>query len=161
MKKTFKVNIYIETDSACVKEQYRAWGYIVKYVKKNGKQEKRCGVEVVKATRNRAMLIALNEALQILLQPCEITVHMDNKYISENILQSNIEKWQQNGWKNARNEDVKNVEDWKEFVKLIKGHSISFSYAKSYEDKKELKMQVQETMKQRNDWQQQRIDGGF
>ena len=158
---TFKVNIYIETDSACVKKQYRAWGFIVEYVKKNGEHAKRDDGEIIRATRNQAMLIALNEALRLLLQPCEITVYMDNKYVSGHIQNEDVDKWQQNGWKNARNEEIANVEEWKEYIKLIKGHNITFSHANSYADKNALKRKVQEAMKQRNDWQQQRIDGGF
>lgn len=157
----FKVNIYIETDSEEVKRKDRAYAALVEYIKQDGKHEKRTMNDIVSATRNQIMLIALNEALGILLKPCDITVYMDNKYVSENIRQGRMYEWKANGWKTVRNEEIANVEEWRELVKLIKDHNIVFLNAKSYADKEELKKQIKEMMKQREQWEQQRLDGGI
>lgn len=157
----FKVNIYIETDSMDVKRKYRAYAVIVEYIKQDGKHEKRQINEIVYATRNQVMLIALSEALGILTKKCDITVYMDSKYVQGNIRKEKLDKWQQNGWKTVRNEGIANAEEWIELIKNIKGHNIVFSNTKSYEDKEKLKKQVKEMMKQREQWEQQRLDGGI
>lgn len=156
-----KVRIYIEMDTQVVRKQNRVWGYLIECTQKSGKCGKRADWSFADTTRNQAMLIALNEALKRFHKPCSITVYMDNKYISEPLKQKKIAEWQQNGWKTIHNEDIKNVEEWKELAKLMKGHEITFAPPKPYEDQKELLKKMEQMKLQRDDWQQQRLDGGY
>lgn len=158
MKKTFKVNIYIETDTAGVRKQYRGYGAIVEFVLKNGDPETRETYGLEEATGNQIALIALIEALKILTKPCNITVYMENKYVSENICKGRIYEWLANGWKTVRNEPIANMNEWKELLQLIEGHELIFAYAKEHSYKKLMQGEIKKIKDQGTSWRQQRLD---
>lgn len=153
----FKVNIYIETDAAGVRRQYRGYGVIVEFVRKNGEPETRDAYGTEEATGNQIMLMALIDSLKILKKPCAITIYMDNKYVSENIRQGRIYEWFANGWKTVRNEPIANVEEWRELMGLIEGHDITFAYASKHAYKERLQYAINKMMNQGENWRQQRL----
>ncbi len=77
-------------------------------------------------TNNRMELRALNEALKVLKRPCRITLYSDSQYVCQAI---NV--WLVN-WQKKNFSKVKNVDLWKEFVKVSKGHSIVAVWIKGH-----------------------------
>lgn len=71
-------------------------------------------------------LRALNEALKILKRPCRITLYSDSQYVCQAI---NV--WLAN-WQKKNFSKVKNVDLWKEFLKVSKGHLIMAVWIKGH-----------------------------
>ena len=153
----FKVNIYIETDLTGVKKQYRGYGAVVEFILHNGEPETREAYGLLEATGNQIMLIALNEALKHLGKPCEITVYMDNKYVSENIRNGKMYEWRDNNWKTVRNEPIANMKEWQELIGLIGKHRVTFMSVKHHPYTNYIQNELK-TMKNNGErWEQQRL----
>ena len=154
---TFKVNIYIETDTGGLRKQYRGYGAIVEFVLKNGDPETREAYGLEEATGNQIVMLALIEALKILTKPCSITVYVDNKYLSENILRGRVYEWASNGWKTVRNEPIANMNEWKELISLLKGHEVKFANSKEHSYRKVMQSEIKKIKDQGIRWKQQRL----
>lgn len=86
-------------------------------------------------TNNQMELKAVIEALKALKNPhLPVIVYSDSAYVVNGITYKWYRGWQANGWRNKKNEPVKNQEEWKELVELftsfdfiqilkVKGHS--------------------------------------
>lgn len=158
MREIFKVNIYIETDAPGVKKQYRTYGVIVEFLLKNGQPETRDTYGTEEATANHIMLLALIDALEILTKPCDITIYMENKYVSESIRQGRQYEWLANGWKTVRNEPIANAEEWRRLIELLEGHEVTFAYAQTHSYKERLQYDIKKIRDQGTEWRQQRLD---
>ena len=117
-----KVNIYTATSVKGPKKQNGKLVYILEAVKDDGSTATKTGFgEIQDMSRNSAELLAVVEALRKLKDP-EVEVHfyMDSPYVSGVITQQWIQKWQENGWKTVRGDEIRNADLWKEFFELTK-----------------------------------------
>ena len=85
-------------------------------------------------TNNKMELTAACEALKRLKEPCKVNLYSDSAYLVNAFLQGWLDKWIKNGWKRNKNEEVKNVELWKELVKLADIHEIKWIKVKGHAD---------------------------
>lgn len=79
-----------------------------------------------KASQNSNTLKALEEALISLRCPCMININTDSDYLMAAVKNGWLTKWQQNEWKNAKGQEVKNTEQWKCVARLMARHSCRF-----------------------------------
>jgi ribonuclease HI len=79
-------------------------------------------------------LTAAIEGLKKLKEPCSVNLYSDSAYLINAFLQGWIDKWIKNGWKRNKNEEVKNVELWKELVRLSDYHTINWIKVKGHAD---------------------------
>lgn len=158
VKETFHVNIYIETDGAGVKKQYRGYGAIVEFIRKSGEPETRDIYGLEEATRNQIMLMALTESMKILAKRCDVTVYMDNSYVTESISRGRIYEWSANGWKTVKNEPIANEREWKELLGLLEKHDITFACVNKHDYQKRLQYDIQKIKNQGISWKQQRLN---
>ena len=94
-----KVEIF--TDGACSGNPGKGgYGAILRYgsVSKEISQGYKC------TTNNRMELLAAITALEMLREPCEVTLYSDSKYLVDSVNLGWIKKWQANGW--MRNKKV-------------------------------------------------------
>ena len=77
------------------------------------------------ATAHKSVLLALAAALKRIRQTSYLVIHTDSNYVVSNARDS-LTNWKQNGWKTARGEMVKHLEEWKEIERLLKPHSFEF-----------------------------------
>lgn len=108
--------IIIYTDGACSGNPGPGgWGAVLLY--KNNKKEI-YGSE--KETTNQRMeLTAVIEALKALkVSGWDVTVYTDSAYIVNAFEKGWISRWQKNGWKNSRKENVANRDLWEELIFL-------------------------------------------
>lgn len=152
------MNIYIETDAPGMRRQYRGYGAVVEFLRSNGIPEKRDAYGLEDATGNQIMLIALAEALKLLAKPCDITIYMDNRYVSEHIRNGSVYEWLDTGWKTVRNEPVKNAEEWKEILRLIEGHDITFAYAGKNPHRDKMQKEIKDIRDRGIQWKQQKLE---
>lgn len=113
----------IYTDGSCI-NSVGGYGYV--YVKKsqNENDESYYGKVPGDCTNQIAELWAIFQALQY-IQEEEIDLYTDSKYAIGCLTQW-YEKWQKNGWKNSKGEDVSNKDLIQQILPLLKNKNITF-----------------------------------
>ncbi len=123
--------IIIYTDGACSGNPGPGgWGAVLLH----GRNRKEISGAEVLTTNQRMELLAVVKALEALkVTGWDVEVHSDSAYVVNAFTQKWLDKWQQNGWKNSKKEDVANQDLWKDLLRLtalnrvamkkVKGHS--------------------------------------
>lgn len=125
--------ITIYTDGACSGNPGPGgWGAILMM----GPNKKEISGSQKSTTNNIMELTAVIEALKLLKRPCKVDLYSDSAYVVNAFLQSWINGWIKNGWKNSSKEEVKNKELWQELLSLTKIHNVTFHKVKGHSDNK-------------------------
>lgn len=122
--------IIIYTDGACSGNPGPGgWGAVLLY--KDNKKEI-YGSE--KETTNQRMeLTAVIEALKALkVSGRDVTVYTDSAYIVNAFEKGWISRWQKNGWKNSRKENVANRDLWEELIFLTLKNNVKLEKVKGH-----------------------------
>ncbi len=84
-------------------------------------------------TNNRMEMMAVIEALKALKRPCQVTLHLDSKYVLQGITEW-LPGWKAKGWKTAAKQPVKNVDLWQALDALVNtgGHVIEWRWVKGH-----------------------------
>jgi len=85
-------------------------------------------------TNNRMELTAAIEALRKLTRPCRVRIYSDSAYLVSAFNQNWIRNWQRNGWKNAANDPVSNMDLWQELLRLAEPHQVDWVKVKGHAD---------------------------
>lgn len=124
-----QVEVY--TDGACSGNPGEGgWGAVLIY----GEHKIEMSGYEKSTTNNKMELTAALEALKKLKEPCRVNLYSDSAYLINAFSQGWIDKWIKTGWKRNKNEEVKNVELWKELIKLSEYHSITWIKVKGHAD---------------------------
>ena len=122
------VDIY--TDGACRGNPGRGgWGAVLVY---RGIEREMSGGEVM-TTNNRMELTAAIEALSALLEPCEVTLTSDSKYMIDAVTKGWAESWRARGWKKADKSPALNPDLWEELLTLLTRHDVTFVWVKGHD----------------------------
>lgn len=84
------------------------------------------------STNNRMEMMAVISGLQALKRPCEVHIITDSKYVMDAFSKGWIEKWEDNGWKTAAKEPVKNQELWQDLVAEVERHQVTWEWVKGH-----------------------------
>ena len=123
-------NVDIYTDGACRGNPGRGgWGAILVY---GGKEKEISGGEPM-TTNNRMELMGAISALELLKEPCDVTLTSDSKYLTEAINKGWLENWKKNGWKKADKKPVLNPELWQRLDALLQKHTVRFVWVHGHE----------------------------
>ena len=115
------VDIY--TDGACRGNPGRGgWGAILVY----GTREKELSGGEPMTTNNRMELMAAIASMELLKEPCEITLTSDSKYLTDAINKGWLTSWKKNNWRKADKSPVLNVELWERIDRLLAIHQVTF-----------------------------------
>ena len=118
----------IFTDGACKGNPGPGgWGAVIRY----GKHEKEISGGDPDTTNNRMELSATIQALKILIEPCEVKLHTDSRYVIDGISKW-IHGWQRNGWKNASKQPVSNVDLWHDLIEATARHQVEWIWVKGH-----------------------------
>ncbi|MFN6936163.1 MAG: ribonuclease HI [Tsuneonella sp.] len=121
-----KVEIF--TDGACKGNPGPGgWGAILRM----GRHEKELSGSAPDTTNNRMEMTAAIKALEALIEPCEIALHSDSKYVLDGITKW-VHGWQRNGWKNASKQPVRNADLWHELIAAAKPHKIDWIWVRGH-----------------------------
>ena len=85
-------------------------------------------------TNNKMELMAVIQGLDVLKEPCEVTLHADSTYVGQGI-SSWMAGWKKRGWKRkdgSKLVPVKNVELWKRLDELMQTHELIFNHVKGH-----------------------------
>lgn len=85
-------------------------------------------------TNNRMEMTATIEALRRLTRPCAVRLYSDSAYLVSAFNQGWLTNWQRNGWKNAANDPVSNMELWQELLRLSAPHQLEWIKVKGHAD---------------------------
>jgi ribonuclease HI len=118
----------IFTDGACKGNPGPGgWGAVIRY----GKHEKEISGGDVDTTNNRMELSATIQALKILIEPCQVKLHTDSRYVIDGITKW-IHGWQRNGWKNASKQPVSNIDLWHDLIEAAARHQVEWIWVKGH-----------------------------
>jgi ribonuclease HI len=118
----------IFTDGACKGNPGPGgWGAVIRY----GKHEKEISGGDADTTNNRMELSATIQALKILIEPCEVKLHTDSRYVIDGITKW-IHGWQRNGWKNASKKPVSNIDLWHDLIEATARHQVEWIWVKGH-----------------------------
>ena len=121
-----KVIIY--TDGACRGNPGNGgWGAILNYQD----QTKEIKGFASNTTNNIMELTAVIKAIELLKEPCQITVFTDSKYV-QNGISTWIHGWKKNGWKTSNKKSVKNKNLWLALDNQAAKHNISWEWVKGH-----------------------------
>lgn len=122
-----KVEIF--TDGACKGNPGPGgWGAILRY---KGVEKEISGGEA-DTTNNRMELTAVIKALELLKEPCEVTLYTDSQYVANALTLGWAKKWKANGWMRNKKEKALNPELWDRLLTLYDTHEIEIIWVKGH-----------------------------
>ena len=118
------------TDGAC-KGNPGAGGFccILRY---KGKEKLVSGGEA-NTTNNRMELCAVISGLEILREPCEVTVYSDSKYVVDAMKLGWARGWKAKGWKKSDGKTALNTDLWERLLSLSEMHRLRFVWVKGHD----------------------------
>jgi ribonuclease HI len=120
--------VEIFTDGACKGNPGPGgWGAVIRY----GAHEKEISGGDPDTTNNRMEMWAAIQALTLLIEPCEVKLHTDSKYVLDGITKW-VHGWQRNGWKNASKQPVRNADLWHALIEAVARHQIEWVWIKGH-----------------------------
>lgn len=121
-----KVDIF--TDGACKGNPGPGgWGVLLRM----GKHEKEISGSDPSTTNNRMEMTAVIRALKALIEPCEVTIHTDSRYVIDGITKW-VHGWKRNGWVNASKQPVRNADLWHDLIEAAQPHQIQWQWVKGH-----------------------------
>ena len=122
--------IIIYTDGACSGNPGPGgWGAVLM----SGSNKKEISGADPQTTNQRMELMAVVAALKALnVTGWEVEVYSDSAYLVNAFGQKWLDKWQQNGWKNSKKEEVANQDLWKELLHLTGKNRVTMKKVKGH-----------------------------
>ena len=122
-----KVDIF--TDGACKGNPGPGgWGVLLRM----GSHEKEISGSDPATTNNRMEMLGVIMGLNALIEPCEVTLHTDSRYVIDGITKW-VHGWKKNGWVNASKKPVRNAELWHDLLEAAKRHTIHWMWVKGHD----------------------------
>ena len=122
-----KVEIF--TDGACKGNPGPGgWGALLRM----GRHEKELSGGEADTTNNRMEMTAVIRALEALIEPCEVVIHSDSRYVIDGMTQW-IHGWQKKGWVNSSKKPVRNADLWHELIDAARRHKIAWQWVKGHD----------------------------
>ncbi|APE27062.1 ribonuclease HI [Aurantiacibacter gangjinensis] len=121
-----KVDIF--TDGACKGNPGPGgWGVLLRM----GKHEKELSGGETDTTNNRMEMTAAIKALGALIEPCEVTLHTDSRYLIDGMTKW-MDGWKKRGWINASKKPVRNADLWHDLIEVAAPHTIHWEWVKGH-----------------------------
>lgn len=120
--------IEIHTDGACLGNPGPGgWAALLRY----GTKEREIAGGETLTTNNRMELMAAIAALEVLSEPCVITLHTDSRYVQQGIGEW-LPNWIKRKWKTAGGAGVKNQDLWERLQAATQRHRIEWRWVKGH-----------------------------
>lgn len=115
------INLYIEVSTRQVQKCRRRYMYVLEYVQEN-KTETATGLGE-NVSLERTVLTAVERGISRITRPGGIRIYMGCQYALVHLENGNYQKWEQNGFRNAKGGEVRNSDLWIRVKKLLDRHS--------------------------------------
>jgi ribonuclease HI len=121
-------NVEIFTDGACKGNPGPGgWGAILRM----GKHEKELSGGERDTTNNRMEMRAVIEGLNALIEPCQVDLYTDSKYVIDGITKW-VHGWKKSGWINASKKPVRNEDLWHALIEAELRHNVSWHWVRGH-----------------------------
>ena len=121
-------HVQIFTDGACKGNPGPGgWGALLRL----GQHEKLLSGGEAHTTNNRMEMTAAIRALEALVEPCEVDLHTDSRYLIDGITKW-VLGWQKRGWLNASKKPVRNAELWHALIELAAKHTVRWHWVRGH-----------------------------
>ncbi len=122
-------DVEIYTDGACSGNPGPGgYGVILKY----GSSEKCLSQGYRLTTNNRMEILGLIVGLEMLKEPCKVSIYTDSKYVVDSIMLGWAKKWRENGWKRNKTDKAQNIDLWDKLLKILEQHEITMNWVKGH-----------------------------
>lgn len=85
-----------------------------------------------KTTNNRMEIFAAIAALEVLKQPCKVTIYSDSQYVVKAIMEGWVAAWKRKSWWRTRTERPENVDLWQRLDGMCQMHKVEFRWLKGH-----------------------------
>jgi ribonuclease HI len=85
-----------------------------------------------RTTNNRMEIFAAIAGLEVLKEPCRVTIVSDSQYLVYAIQKGWARKWKANGWKRNTKEKAINPDLWDRLLKLCETHDVQFQWVRGH-----------------------------
>ena len=96
-----------------------------------GRHEKELVGGEADTTNNRMEMTAVIRGLAALIEPCEVTVHTDSRYVIDGMTKW-IHGWKKRGWVNASKKPVRNEDLWHDLIEVTAHHKVAWEWVKGH-----------------------------
>ncbi|MFV0645048.1 MAG: ribonuclease HI [Sphingomonadaceae bacterium] len=121
--------VEIFTDGAC-KGNPGPGGWAV--LLRMGQHEKELSGAEPDTTNNRMEMTAVIQGLNALIEPCEVNLFSDSKYVLDGMTKW-VDGWQRRGWTNASKKPVRNADLWHELIEASAPHRINWQWVRGHD----------------------------
>lgn len=105
------------------------YGTIVRY----GNHTRELAQGFVVTTNNRMEILAAIAGLEILKEPCRVTIYSDSRYLVDTQTKGWVQRWKTQGWRKKDKSAVKNVDLWMRLERAAAGHHITWQWVKGHD----------------------------
>lgn len=120
--------VEIFTDGACKGNPGPGgWGVLLR----KGKHEKEMSGGEPATTNNRMEMRAVIEGLNALIEPCEVDLYTDSKYVVDGITKW-VHGWKKRGWVNASKKPVRNEDLWHDLIEAELRHKVTWHWVRGH-----------------------------
>jgi ribonuclease HI len=121
-----RVDIF--TDGACKGNPGPGgWGALLRV----GRHEKELSGGEADTTNNRMEMTAAIRALNALIEPCEVVLYTDSRYVIDGITKW-VHGWKKKGWINASRQPVRNADLWHELIAAALPHKVEWVWVRGH-----------------------------
>ncbi len=106
------------------------WGAILQCDEPRAEKEL-SGAEL-QTTNNRMEMLGVINALELLREPCRVTVITDSRYVCDAFRKDWISGWIKRDWKTAGKKPVKNQDLWERMLKALKPHRVDWEWVRGH-----------------------------
>jgi len=85
-----------------------------------------------KTTNNRMEIFAAIAGLELLKQPCKVTLYSDSQYVVKAMSEGWVVAWKKKSWWRTRTERPENVDLWQRLDALCQTHQVEFRWLKGH-----------------------------
>ena len=85
-----------------------------------------------KTTNNRMEIYGAIAGLEMLKQPCNVTIYSDSQYLVNAMMEGWVARWKKKDWWRTNTERAENVDLWKRLDELCQTHQVEFRWVKGH-----------------------------
>jgi ribonuclease HI len=155
MPKSAKPKVTIYTDGACAgngtPQSRGGWAAIL--VRDGSVQAEEFSGGERPASNDKMEIRAVLEGLNLLKEPCQVTVYSDGPNVIGCMNERWFDRWRLNGWRNSSRKAVVNRKLWEQLLDAVenRGHEVSFVKVKGHANKLGRALTLEEQFNERCD----------
>lgn len=122
-------HVTIHTDGGCDPNPGRGgYGVVLEY----GTARKEASGGFRRTTNNRMEILAAIVGLEMLKEPCRVTLYSDSQYLVHAMTKGWVARWQKRNWWRTKDDRALNVDLWKRLVPLCEKHEVTFEWLRGH-----------------------------